>query len=98
MKLKGFFAVSIPELEVSGFFSLLLLLSSNFGFDSFVNLGTEFHETSLLDGCLQAVLDHGLKNCCLPGTIYPDLFILLYTAQSPEMHRFREGQSRRVVA
>ena len=40
---------------------------------TFVNLGTEFHETSFLDGCLQAVLDHGLKNCCLPGTIYPDL-------------------------
>ena len=33
MKLKVFFAVSIPELEVSGFFSLLLLLSSKFGFD-----------------------------------------------------------------
>ena len=33
MKLKVFFAVSIPELEVPGFFSLMLLLSSKFGFD-----------------------------------------------------------------
>ena len=65
---------------------------------TFVNLGTEFHEKSFLDGCLQAVLDHGLKKCCLPGTIYPDLLIVLYTAQSPEMHRFREGQLRKVVA
>ena len=73
MKLKVFFPVSIPELEVPGFFSLMLLLSSKFGFDFCIYLGTEFHETSFLDGYLQAVLDHGLKNCCLPGTIYPDL-------------------------